>query len=63
MCSSRRLFLSDPRMRSIDLYTLLLKVGQDKFKCVAFKNVADVILKCSDGDQVGAKLNFELQIF
>ena len=32
--------------------SLLLKLGQDKFKCVAFKNVADAILKCSDGDQI-----------
>jgi single-stranded DNA-binding protein len=32
--------------------TLLLKVGQDKFKCVAFKNVADAILELSDGDQL-----------
>ena len=32
--------------------TLLLKVGQDKFKIVAFKNVADAILKCSDGDRI-----------
>jgi hypothetical protein len=32
--------------------TLLLKVGQDKFKCIAFKNVADAILKLRDEDQI-----------
>jgi phage terminase small subunit len=32
--------------------TILLKVGQDNIQCVAFKNVADTILKCSDGDQL-----------
>jgi single-stranded DNA-binding protein len=36
----------------VSMVTLLLKVGQDKFKCVAFKNLADAILKCSDGDQI-----------
>jgi single-stranded DNA-binding protein len=34
------------------MITLLLKVGQDRFKVVAFKNVADAILRCSDGDQI-----------
>ena len=32
--------------------TLLLKVGQDRFKVVGFKNIADAILKCSDGDEI-----------
>jgi single-stranded DNA-binding protein len=32
--------------------TLLLKVGQERFKIVAFKNVADAVLKLSDGDQI-----------
>jgi len=32
--------------------TFLLKVGQDRFKVVAFKNIADAILKNSDGAQV-----------
>lgn len=32
--------------------TLLLKVGHDKFKVVAFKNVADALLRCNDGDQI-----------
>jgi single-stranded DNA-binding protein len=30
----------------------LLKVGQDKFKCVAFKNVAEAVLQCKDGDKI-----------
>ena len=34
------------------MVTLLLKVGQDRFKVVAFKNVADAILECSDGDHI-----------
>jgi len=46
------------RLKSINtktgttMVTLLLKVGQDRFKVVAFKNVAKEILKCSDGDQI-----------
>ncbi len=46
------------RLKSVNTQTgtsmaaLLLKVSQDKFKCVAFKNVADAILKCSDGDKI-----------
>ena len=32
--------------------TLLLIVGKDKFKCVGFKNVADTLLTCKDGDRV-----------
>ena len=39
----------------------LLCVGQDKFGCVALGNIADAILACSDGDQIGvigtAKIN------
>ncbi len=34
------------------MVTLLLKVGQDRFKVTAFKNVAQAILECSDGDQI-----------
>ena len=46
------------RLRSIQTKTgnsmasWLLKVGQDKFKCVAFKNVAEAILQCQDGDKI-----------
>ncbi len=30
----------------------LLKVGQNRFKCVAFKNLADAMLQCNDGDRI-----------
>lgn len=30
----------------------LLSVGRDKFKCIAFKNVADAVLRCNDGDRI-----------
>jgi hypothetical protein len=36
----------------VSMATLLLKVGQDKFKCISFSNVARAILKCSDGDHL-----------
>jgi single-stranded DNA-binding protein len=36
----------------VSMATLLLKVDQNKFKCVAFNNVAEAILKYSDGDQI-----------
>ena len=32
--------------------TWLLKVGQDRFKCVCFGNLADTVLQCRDGDQI-----------
>ncbi len=35
--------------------TMLLKVGQDRFRVVAFKNVADAVLQCRDGDQISVK--------
>ncbi len=30
----------------------LLQVGRDKFKCVAFKNIADAVLQLQDGDHI-----------
>ncbi len=30
----------------------LLKVSRDKFKCVAFKNVAEAVLQLNNGDQI-----------
>ena len=36
----------------ISMATTLLKVGQNKFKIVAFKNVADALLRCNDRDRV-----------
>ena len=32
--------------------TLFLTVRKDKFKCVGFKNVADTLLTCKDGDHI-----------
>ena len=36
----------------IPMATFLLIVGKDKFKCVSFKNVADAIMECKDGDPI-----------
>ena len=30
----------------------LLQVGRDKFKCVAFKNVAEAVLQLNNGDRI-----------
>ena len=36
----------------IHMATLLLIVGIDKFKCVGFKNIADTLLACKDGEHI-----------
>ncbi len=36
----------------VTMATLLLEVSQDKFKCVAFKNVAEAILRLRGADQI-----------
>ncbi len=34
------------------MVSFFLKVGKEKFKVIAFKNIADALLKCGDGAQV-----------
>jgi len=46
------------RLKKVDtktgtsMATLLLTVGRDSFKCVGFKNIADTLLSCKDGDHI-----------
>lgn len=46
------------KLQSIDTKTgvamssLLLKVGTDKFRCVAFKNISEALLHCREGDEL-----------
>lgn len=46
------------RLKKVDtktgtsMATLLLAVGKDSFKCLGFKNIADTLLSCKDGDNI-----------